>query len=135
MDIFRFYMPKWTPEGNKLYGRVLGFKNYLEKVEVDRLQRLVSSDPKYFYKIIPYAYVFGISQKWFAKYTKITCPPPDFYQGHAFGIGFLTGTMNHAISSVGMASTPVSKGSSGGSFGGGGGCSGGGGGGGGGGGW
>lgn len=133
MDIIKFYMPRWTITGNSLYGRVLGFKRFLEKVEIEKLQALVNNDPKYFYNIIPYAYVFGLEKKWFSKFEKLTCPPPDFYQGNAFNMHTFS-SINSMLKSMGQSCTPPAS-SSGGGFGGGGGCGGGGCGGGGGGGW
>ena len=136
MDILRALMPKWTIQGNALYGRVLGFRRFLKKVEVEKLQTLVNENPKYFYNLIPYAYVLGLEKAWFEKYAKITCPPPEYYSGTTYGAGYYGRTISRAISKIGQASTPPSSSSGGhGGFGGGGGCGGGGCGGGGGGGW
>ena len=134
IGVMKFYMTRWTIKGNQLYGKVLGFRTFLEKVEIDKLQMLVDKDPKYFYNIIPYAYVFGLEKSWFRKFAKITCPPPAYYSGNIFSVSSFS-VINSAITSVGIASMPSSSGGSIGGFGGGGGCGGGGHGGGGGGGW
>jgi len=131
MGIFEVLMQKWTAEGQNIYNRVLGFKNYIEKVEIDKLQRLVEQDPMYFYNIIPYAYVFGLNSTWFKKFEGITCPPPNYYSGNSFNSRFLTGTTTGIISAVNTAATPVASSSGSGSSSGGGSSGGGGGGGGG----
>ena len=100
MDIINFYMPRWTAKGNNIYGRVLGFKKFLEKVEIDKLQKMVNNDPKNFYNIIPYAYIFGLEKKWFSKFAKLTCPQPDFYQGSAFTIHSFN-SINSMVTSMG----------------------------------
>ncbi len=79
MNVIYFYMPKWTEEGQRLYDRVLGFRKYLKRVEIQRLQKLVDEDPQYFYKILPFAFVLGLSKKWINKFKNIVCEPPSYY--------------------------------------------------------
>ena len=55
-----FKLPKRTPLGDKYYGQLLGFKNFLEKVEVPQLNELMQKDTDYFLKILPYAIELGI---------------------------------------------------------------------------
>ncbi len=44
---------------------MLGFKDYIQKVETDRLKMLVEENPDYFYNVLPYAYVLSVFQiKW-----------------------------------------------------------------------
>lgn len=50
-------------EGVKLRGEVVGFKEFLETVEKDKLEELVEDDPTYFYNILPYTMALGISEK------------------------------------------------------------------------
>lgn len=139
MLIILKYMPSRTHEGTILYGKVLGFKNFLKTAEKDKIETLVHEDPTYFYDILPYAYVLGVTDEWIKKFESITLEPPEWYSGtdiysiHAMN-RFMNSTMN-SISTT-MSSAPASSGSSGGGFSsGGGGFSGGGSGGGGGGSW
>ncbi len=134
------YMPKRTKYGNEMLGRIRGFRRFLETAEKEELEAMVSKDPKYFYDILPYAYVLGVSDEWIKQFESITMMPPNWYVGygtfsmHSFG-GFVNNTMRSASSAM-VASPASSGGGSGGGFsGGGGGSSGGGSGGGGGGSW
>ena len=43
---------------------------------------LVEEDPEYFYNIMPYAYVMGLSDKWAKKFEKIRVNQPDWYHGY-----------------------------------------------------
>ena len=43
------------------YGRVLGFRKTLIITEESRLKMLLKDNPSYFYDVLPYAYVFGIT--------------------------------------------------------------------------
>ena len=55
---------------------------------MDRLEALVEQDPKYFYSILPYAYVFGLSDKWAKKFKSIAVEPPNwFYGSDYYGAG------------------------------------------------
>ncbi len=131
------HIPKRTEESHKNLEKITGFKKFLETAEKDRLEVLVNEDPKYFYGILPYAYVLGVSEQWVNKFEGIAIAPPEWYSGHG---AFTTATMWHSMSQTmssaasAMTSSP-SHSSSGGSSSGGGGVSGGGSGGGGGGSW
>lgn len=137
--IIRF-IPKRSHYGTELMGKIRGFKNFLETAEKDRIETLVEEDPQYFYNILPYAYVLGVSDKWINKFESITMEPPTWYTGtDVYTMHSMTHFMNTTMTSVTgvMSSSPASSGSSSGGFssGGGGGFSGGGSGGGGGGSW
>ena len=138
MLIILKYMPSRTHEGTILYGKVLGFKNFLETAEKEKIEALVQEEPTYFYDILPYAYVLGVTDAWIKKFESITVEPPTWYSGtDAFTIHSMNHFMNSTMNSIKdtMSSAPASSGSSGGFSSGGGGFSGGGSGGGGGGSW
>ena len=121
------YLPKRTKYGNEMLGKLKGFKNFLETVEKERLKALVMQNPNYFYDILPYTYVLGVSDKWIKKFESISLQAPSWYDSSngfdfsSFGT-FIKSTMVSAQSA--MSSSPSS--SSGGSSSGGGGSSGGG---------
>lgn len=60
--------------GEDIKKEVEGFKNFLEAVEKNKLEELVEEIPDYFYKILPYTYVLGISKKWISKFENIKMP-------------------------------------------------------------
>ena len=133
---------KRKDEAKNYYNRIMGFKDYLEKVEKEKLELLVEENPNYFYDILPYAYVLGISNKWSKKFESITLSPPSWYVGNMYDVNsgmFNVNTFNNSLTktlastATTMSSRPYqSSGTSGGGgFHGGGGFSGGGGGGGG----
>ena len=109
-------MPKRTPYGNEMLGRIRGFKRFLETAEKRRLEELVAEAPEYFYDILPYTYVLGISDKWIKKFEAISLQPPDWYSGargfsHASFSSFMRTTMTTASSA--MTSRPSSSSGSG----------------------
>lgn len=66
-------------------GKVLGFKKFIAEAELDKLNELVEKDPSYFYNILPYAYVFGLTKKWASNFEKINVPKPDWYSPYGIG--------------------------------------------------
>lgn len=122
MNISLKYLPKRTQYGLELLGKIKGFKTYLETAEKSKLETMVLENPNYFYDILPYAYVLGVSDKWINKFEKITLEAPSWYDGTgqfnivAFGI-----FMDSAMTSVNTAMNASSNSSStGGGFAGGG---------------
>ena len=124
---FLKFMPKRTAQGLELYGKIKGFKRFLETAEKDRLEHLMREKPSYAYDILPYAYVLGVSTKWMKKFEDLTAvQPPDWYEGTStFSMHNFNTFVNHTMSSSASAMTasPSSSGSSGGFSGGGGGSS------------
>ncbi len=126
---FSHILPKRTHWGNQILGRSLGFKRFLETAEKPKLEAMVAENPEYFYEILPYTYVLGVSKEWMEKFETMLSEPPRWYQGHSgshfsptrFNT-FMSSTMSRANST--MTSSPRSSGggfSGGGSGGGGGG--------------
>ncbi len=70
-----------TDKGLEWYGRILGLKNFIEKVELEKLKMLVNENPEYFYSVLPYAYVLGLSDKWAKQFESIAVEPPNWYYG------------------------------------------------------
>jgi len=122
--VFLGIMKKRTQYGNEMLGKIQGFKNFLEMAEKPKLEELVMEDPEYFYNILPYTYVLGVSNKWMKKFEDIAIQEPNWYYGYSdFSARSFNGFMNSTYSSIStaMSSSPSSSGSSsGGGFSGGG---------------
>lgn len=85
------FMNQKTDYGQIIYARVLGFKNYLNTAEKGQLETLVNDDPNYFYNILPYTYVLGVSDKWISTFGKNNVPNIDinalnYYEDNLFMI-------------------------------------------------
>ena len=113
-----------TSRYTELLGKTLGFRDFIKTAEVDKINELVEADPEYFYHIIPYAYVFGLTNKWIKKFENIPIKQPTWYVGTprygAFD-GYYMGRMMHNCSTnvANNIVIPAPARSSGGSFGGG----------------
>lgn len=127
---FGIFMIKKTPKGNELYKQLAGFKEFIQKVDKDRLALFLKEDEHYFDKVLPFAIVFDVADTWKDKLKDLDVPPPTWYVGNYSGFNtyMFLNSLDHSMNemSKNFYSTPSSSGSSGGSFSGGGGFSGGG---------
>lgn len=80
MLILFAYLPKRTPYGKEIFGKLKGFKHFLETAEKDRLEAMVMQNPSYFYDILPYTYALEISEKWVSKFESIALQAPSWYE-------------------------------------------------------
>jgi uncharacterized membrane protein len=127
-------MPARTFAGARTLEKVLGFGEFLERVEKDRFERVVKT-PEMFERFLPYAMAFGVDKQWARAFQDIYTTPPSWYTGAHVGM-FNASTFSSSLADMSartasaMSSAPrTSSGSgfSGGSSGGGGGGGGGGG--------
>ena len=134
-------MPHRTPRGTGVLRRTLGFRTFIEQSEKERAR--FAERKNLFSEYLPYAIVFGATEKWAKAFAGLDGALPDtggWYVGH-HGFGFdhllFSRTMGSFTTTTAgtIASSPPTTGTLGGSGFGGGGFSGGGGGGGGGGSW
>lgn len=87
-----------TDYGNEMLGKILGFKKYLETVEKEELNNNVLKNPNYFYDILPYAYVLGISDIWINKFEDIILKPTYWYESkEGFNLAFFNQHINSTM--------------------------------------
>lgn len=127
--LFGRQMSAKTFSGQKDYIAVLGFQEFMTRVDADRLKTL---PPTTFEKCLPFAMALGIEQQWAKKFEGILQTPPDWYAGsnavpmhfspYSFsrGLGGLTSQAQTAFVSAPRSSSSGSGFSSGGGFSGGG---------------
>ena len=133
MVVFALVMPARTARGARMMEQVLGFEEFLSRVDREHFERVVKT-PELFEKMLPFAMCLGVEKRWVAAFDDICKQPPSWYHGSTMGTfqaSSFARDLGHMSSATGsaMASSPRSSGSSG--FGGGGSSGGGGGGGGG----
>ena len=98
-------MKSYSPWSAALYGRVVGFRNFIRDAELERIEALVEENPSYFYNVLPYAYVFGMTKKWASKFEGIAVDSPDWYSPYtmgnqAFDVVMMDSMLNHVSNSV-----------------------------------
>lgn len=121
---FGWFMPVHTAEGAEALENAIGFEQFLQRVESDRIER-IEKTPELFEKFLPYAMALGVEKKWVGSFQGIFTQPPSWYQGGIYGPNFypimLVNNLNMMTAQTAsmMTSAPRSAGGSG--FGGGGG--------------
>ena len=131
------YMPRKTREGTLLNKELLGFREFIDRAEKDRIETLAKNDPTLFDRVLPFALVFGLEDKWANAFRDMYREPPSWYSSPNYknsfspnmfvsDLGRSLGVMNSSLSSTPRKSGGSGLGgggSSGGGFGGGGGGS------------
>jgi uncharacterized membrane protein len=114
---FGWIMPARTVEGARAMERVLGFEEFLRRVEGERFERLVKT-PEMFERFLPFAMAFGVERKWARAFQDIYREPPKWYVGTTGGPFDLSGFSSRlgdlsSRTSEAMSSSPRSSGGSG----------------------
>ncbi len=91
--------PNWY--GRQILGHLLGLKRFIEVAEKKRLEKMVEENPEYFYQILPYAYVLGVSDKWIKQFENIAVPQPEWCDGT-----FRFNNFNHLMRNFNAATKP-----------------------------
>lgn len=78
LPIFMNIEPLYSKNGAITKGRVLGFKNYIQLCEVEQIKMFVSENPNYYFDVLPYAYVFGLTNVWMEKFKTIEVKMPEW---------------------------------------------------------
>ena len=72
-------MITYTEYGSEVIGRLLGLKNFIQTAEKSRLEVLNNENPEYYYEILPYAMVFGLSKHWANQFKELNVKRPGWY--------------------------------------------------------
>jgi Predicted membrane protein (DUF2207) len=135
--LFAREMTAKTLKGSRIHTAVLGFQEFMNRVDAERLKVM---PPDTFEKFLPFAMALGVEHHWAQAFAGIIKDPPSWYVGPGYGYGmgfnpiFFSSSMHGMatdmhqvfVSSPRASSTGSGWGSGGGGFGGGGGFSGGG---------
>ncbi|MBQ5485354.1 MAG: hypothetical protein IIT72_07695, partial [Lachnospiraceae bacterium] len=74
----------------QLQGRLLGFRTFIKEAEYDKIKELVDQDPEYFFNILPYAQVLGLTTQWTNHFLKLDLQQPSWYSSYRPGDAFTT---------------------------------------------
>jgi len=135
--LFAREMTAKTLKGSRIHTAVLGFQEFMNRVDAERLKVM---PPDTFEKFLPFAMALGVEHHWAQAFAGIIKDPPSWYVGPGYGYGmgfnpiFFSSSMHGMatdmhqvfVSSPRASSTGSGWSGAGGGFGGGGGFSGGG---------
>ncbi len=117
---FGRHMPAKTRAGSLAYMSILGFQEFMNRAEKDRLERM--GDKDLFSKFLPYAIALDVADNWAEAFEGIYQDPPNWYVSpggfRTFHPVSFTRSMNTVTSSLGTAMFSAPRGSGSGSGGG-----------------
>jgi len=83
--LFARIMPAKSLDGVRIKTEILGFQEFVNRVDADRLKRM---PPDTFEKFLPYAMALGIENRWAKAFQGITQNQPSWYVGPTPYVGF-----------------------------------------------
>jgi len=111
---FSFIMPRKTIKGAKAYIKIRGLEEYIRTAEKDRI-KFQEDQNIFFEKLLPYAMVLGLGDKWADAFKDIYKNPPNWFASNdmsSFNTYYLVSRLNsfstHAQTA--FASSPRSSG-------------------------
>lgn len=54
----------------------MGFRDYIRLAEKDKMETMLEENPSFYYDILPYAQVLGVSDIWTDKFAGLSMQPP-----------------------------------------------------------
>ncbi len=91
-------MPARTVAGARTLEHLLGFEEFLSRVEKDRYERVVKT-PEMFESYLPFAMAFGVERKWAKAFQSIYREPPKWYVA-SNSSGFDLGRLSNSLSDM-----------------------------------
>jgi uncharacterized membrane protein len=84
-----------------IFEEIVGYREFIEKVEVDKLKVMIESDPELFYHVLGYAVVLGLENTWAKKFDSIDMAQASWYIG--------TGGVHHPFFYASLANSLTSS--------------------------
>ncbi len=83
--LFSRLMPRRTARGRAMYEQILGFREFVSRVDKDRLERMGGRSAQQFERVLPYALVLGAADAWAGAFDGLYSEPPRWYVGSGHG--------------------------------------------------
>lgn len=87
--LFSRSMPRRTRKGRRAYEEILGFKEFAQRVDKDRLERMGGRTRDRFEAVLPYALVLGVADQWADAFADLYTQPPSWYHSSRYTDGFV----------------------------------------------
>ena len=98
--LFARQMTAKTLKGARTHIAVLGFQEFMNRVDADRLKVM---PPNTFEKFLPYAMALGVEHHWAQAFSGIVKDSPTWYVGPGYGYGMMFNPILFSSSMHGMA--------------------------------
>lgn len=110
-------MPRKTRKGRIAWEQITGLEEYIRRAEVEEIKS--QEQQGIFERLLPYAIVFGLADRWATAFADLYTEPPDWYRPvstHHFTTAYLVHSMSRSVDSMNQTfpSKPRSSGTGGG---------------------
>ena len=113
MTLFGAITDRRTKYGDEVLEGILGYREFIDKVEIDQLKMMIDSDPDFYYKVLGYAVVLGLEDKWAKKFKDIPLQQPEWLTGatalDAYYWARLARRMNTSIPAASLPKSSISS--------------------------
>ena len=99
--LFARIMTARSIKGVRTRIEILGFQEFMNRVDADRLKRM---PPDTFEKFLPYAMALGVEHRWAKAFQGIVQNPPTWYEG-TYGPNFNTWLFMNSLNSMAVDTT------------------------------
>jgi len=72
---------KRSPYAQQMLEQIVGYREFISKVEMDKLKLMIDEDPQIFYHVLGYAIVLGLEDTWAKKFKSLSFEQPSWYYG------------------------------------------------------
>ena len=72
------FLEQYTKLGRECLGKLRGLRQYIQVAEKDRMEAMANENPEIFYKVLPYAYVLGVSDVYLKKFADVPLQNPNW---------------------------------------------------------
>lgn len=80
-SFFSFAVNKRSEYADEMLAEILGYKEFLETVEMDQLRAMIEEDPEFYYHNLSYAIALNLEEKYSAKFKALSLSYPEWYSG------------------------------------------------------
>lgn len=94
-SFFSFAVNKRSDYADEMLSKILGYKEFLEKVEMEQLRRLIEEDPEFYYHNLSYAVALNLEEKYSRKFEALSVSSPSWYASSSYVGSYM---MWHAFS-------------------------------------
>lgn len=81
-SFFSFAVNKRSEYADRMLTEILGYRDFLETVELDQLRTLIEEDPEYYYHNLSYAVALNLEEEYSRKFEAMKFTPPTWYAGN-----------------------------------------------------
>lgn len=74
-------IPSYNNGYVRVLGDILGFKDFIEYTEEDKIKFMLQENPELYYDVLPYAQVLGVTDEWEGKFKNVLLEPPAWASG------------------------------------------------------